>query len=121
MVHLVQPRGRAGGEVGVSCTAARGEVRGRAPCHGPEGLPHPAVSALRHQTVHAEAQVAEERGVAGHRGDGGGRLREAVGAPCPDVVVGLPRRVHREAAIEHRAGRHVADAAVQAVGVAQVR
>lgn len=120
VVHLVQPRGGAGGEVGVSRTAARGEVWGRAPCHGPEGLSHTAGSTLHHQTVHIEAQVVEERGVAGHRGDGGGRLRETVGASCSDVVVGLSRSVDGEAAVQHCAVGHVTDAPVKPISVPEV-
>lgn len=121
MVHLIQPRGGAGGEVGVSCTASRGEVWGRAPRHGPQGLSHPARPALHHQTVHAEAQVVEQRGVAGQGRDGGGRLREAVRASRPDVVVGLSCRVDGEAAAQHRAAADVAHAPVEPVGVAEIR
>lgn len=120
MVHLVQPWGGAGGEVGVSRTAACREVWGGAPRHGPQSLPHSARTPLRHQTVHVEAQVVEERGVAGQRGDGGGRLRETVGAPRPDVVVGLACGVDREAAVQHRTVGHVPDTPVKPVGVTQI-
>lgn len=120
MVHLVQPRGRAGGEVGVSCTAACGEVGRRAPCHGPQGLSHATRPTLHHQTVHVEAQVVEEWGVARQRGDGGGRLRESVGASCSDVVVGLSRHIDGEAAVEHCAVGHVADTPVKPVSVPEI-
>lgn len=118
MVHLVQPWGGAGGEVRVSRTAPCGEVWGRASRHGPQSLSHAARPPLRHQAVHVEAQVVEERSVAGQRGDGGGRLGETVRASRSDVVVGLSRRVDGEAAIQ-RVG-HIADAPVKPVGVAEI-
>lgn len=58
--------------------------------------------------------------MARQRGDGRGRLRETVGAHRADVVVGLSRCVDGEAAVQHRAVGHVADAAVEPVGVAEI-
>lgn len=120
MVHFVQPWGRAGGEVRVSCTAACGEVWGWTASHGSQGLSHAARPTLHHETVHAEAQVVEERGVAGQRSDGGGRLRETIGAACSDVVVGLSRCIDREATVQHRTVGHVTDTPIKPIGVAEI-
>lgn len=120
MVHLIQPRGRAGGEVWISRTATRREVWGGTTCHGPQSLSHAACPPLRHQTVHVEAQVVEERSVARQRCNGRWWLREAIGACCSDVMVGLSCCIDREPTIQHTGVGHVPDAPVEPIGVAEV-
>ena len=75
---------------------------------------------MGYDAVHGEAQVVEQRGVAGQRGDGRRRLGEAVGTARPNVMIGLSSSVQREASVQQASVGHVAHTPIQTVGVAQV-
>ena len=133
VVHLVQPRRRAGGEVWVAAAAARRQVGAGpvGPAHQPAPLSHARGPDLAH---HGEAGVgvdeARDEGlVAGEGLQGVGRLGQAVGAARADVVVGLlgldDGVLQGEGGVRARRAAHgrrrLAQAAIQPVGVAQVR
>lgn len=134
MVHLVQPGCRTRGEVWVAAAAARRQVGA-----GPVGAAHQPAAPLSHAwgstlTHHGQAgvgvdQARDERLVSGKGLQGAGRLGQAVGTAGADVVIGLLRlddpvlqgegRVRASRAAHGR--RRFAQAAVEPVGVAQVR
>ncbi len=55
VVHFIEPRGRAGGEVWVARTASCRQVRGGSSGHCSQSLTYIGLTALNHDAVHVEA------------------------------------------------------------------
>ena len=101
MIHFIKPRGRASRKVGVAYTASCGDVRGGSPSHGSQRLAYslPCVRNDAQVTVHRVIQPIEQRSVGWQGRDGGWRLGDSIGAPIPQVLIGLSCPVHGEAPI----------------------
>lgn len=99
MVHFIEPRGRASWKIGVAYTASCGEVRAGSPSHGSQCLAYslPCVRNDAQITVHRVIQPAQQWGVGGQGRYGGWRLGDPIGAPIPQVLIGLSRPIHGEA------------------------
>lgn len=101
MVHFIEPRGRASWEIRVAYTASCGEVRGGSPSHGPQRLADslPSMGNDAQITVHCVFQPIEQRSVGWQGRYGGWRLGDSIGAPVPQVLIGLSCPIHGEAPI----------------------
>lgn len=101
MVHFIEPRGWASWKIRIAYTASCREVRSGPPSHGSQRLAYslPCVSNDAQITVHCVIQPIEQGSMGWQGRYGGWRLGDSIGAPIPQVLIGLSCPIHGEAPI----------------------